>query len=242
MATRWRSNALAVLLVLGLAAVASAQPSVVTTSSTGILSGGSTDVVITAPSGVTTGDLLVACITGVLSSDTGDISGSGWTHVETHNNGSNKLGMAWKAWDSGDGATYTLTGWAGSATARRGFMWRISNADTTTPSDATATQNSASSTARTYTAITTATANSLALGCVNWATNDVTYTPEATLTNDNTTQRLGADHKVITAAGSTGTLAGSGTNTSWTSIFWAVKVPSAPPGASGKNCMLLGVC
>jgi hypothetical protein len=232
-----------VLAVLLCAVPAFAQPPVVVTTSNASPTGGLATVDIPAPSGATTGDLLVVCAAGVLAADAGDMSASGWTHVATHQlTTTNKIGMLWKLWNSGDGATYTITLGAGTFTTRRGLILRISGANTTTPSDATPSESNASSTARTYLSITSATANSLAVGCLMWSPNDTTYTPEASLTNVVLVPRLAADYKNLVSAGATGNLSGTGTNTTWNSIFWAVKAGTVtPPTTSVRKLTILGV-
>jgi len=242
-----RLSACVLGIVLGSAGAASAQgPVVESTSNSGLLSGGSATVVVDAPAGLAAGDLLVACVAGVMATEPSDVSATDWTHVATVGGTASdqKVGMLWKPYGVGtDGATYTFTLTSTTGTSRRGIIFRISGADTTTPSNATASENTGSSAARTYASITTDTANSLAIGCMGWATSDTTYTPEGTLTNSVLIQRLAGDYKAIAAAATTtGALAGTGTSTSWRSIFWAVADAPTPSGSGTKRCTTLGVC
>jgi hypothetical protein len=244
MVTHARNSGLALLLVLAASSSAFAQwPLVESVSTTGVISGGSTEIDIPAPSGVAEGDLLVACASA-FSDDLNEIQAGGWTTVATSINVTNgaKVGMLWKAWESTDDSTYTFTLAAVTVTARRGLMWRISGANTDDASNATASEAGTLSTARTYASILTGTANTLALGCVSWTTNDVNYTPEGTLTNDVLIQRLAGDHRAIEEGGiTTGALSGTGANAGWASVFWAV-ADSVAASTGTKRCTTLGVC
>jgi len=236
------------LVGVWLATAAEAQPVVESVSTTGSLSGSSTTIVVNAPAGAGPNDLLVGCVTGTLTGDTTDVTASGWSHVATRGgSGNSKVGMLWKVWDSSDGASYTFSLGTVAGSVRRGGILRISNANLTAPGDATPSETGGSGgtgAQRNYTTITTATANSLAIGCMVWATNDSVYTPDVTVTNRFIQARQAMDTKELPTPSATGTLTGTGTSTVWDAIFWAVAEAEAPPGPSGsvRRCLLLGVC
>lgn len=204
-------------------------PTIETYTATGALSGPGTSVSIDLPTGVSSGDLLVACVAAA-GSDTSDMSATGWTHVITAGGGgtSPKIGFLYRFWQSGDSDPAVFTVGSTAMALRRGVIWRISGADAS-PSDTTASSNvvSTSQTSRIYTGITTNTDDALLLGCMNWVSNDSTYTKDGSLTNTVTQNRNAADYGVQASAGSTGDFTGSGNASPYVSILWAVK-----PGTS----------
>lgn len=222
-------------LLLACAAPVAAQPTYQTLS-TATAVGPAFTINGTDPSGVSAGDLLVACVSATMSTnDTTQVSSPGWTHVATIGGTANaKIGMLWRAYSSGSPGPYTFTlAAAGTPSQLRATVIRISGADTSAPSSATAAgtaQNGSNSTNRVYPSITTADPNTLAIGCLRWSANDSTYTPDGALTNRQTATRAAVDTVVRGSSGATPVYTGSGTNTTYASVIWAIK-----PGVSNTS-------
>ncbi len=205
-------------------------PTIESFTSTGTITGNGTTLSVNLPTGVSAGDLLVACVAAT-GNDTSNMSASGWTHVITAGGSgiSPKVGMLYRFWQPGDSspAVFTISS-TNNLAARRGVMWRISGADAT-PSDATPSSNvSGTSTSRVYNSITTNTNDALLLGCLNWTSNDSVYTPDTDLSNTATLNLYAADSGVQTTAGATGNFTGSGNNSPYVSILWAVAPGESP--------------
>ncbi len=215
-------------------AILLATPNIDSYSSAGSIGGSGNTVSLSLPSGLTSGDLLVACISGnVGAGETAEVSASGWTHVATvGGSSSNKIGMMYRFWQPADSDPVVFTLSSGSASARRGMMWRISGANASPSAATPSTRDQTSGNSdRIYNSITTSEDNSLLLGCLAWNTNDSTYTPDASLSNSVTENRFAGDYRVQASAGASGSFTGSGTSATYKSILWAV-APGAGPNTA----------
>jgi len=233
-------------LLLALPIHVFAQPTIAASAHSGALGGApSTTVAVDLPSGTTTGDLVVACVSGgVSATDTSDMSASGWTHVLTVGGATTaapKLSFLWRYWQSGDANPFTVTIGTQTNSNRRWTTWRLTGAHATPSAGTAVTDGATSTTARSYASITTTAANTLLLGCLQWSSNDSTYTPDGSLTNAYLVTRSASDTDTQAASGASGGYTGSGASASWRSLMWAVAPSTAAP-ATSVNCMLLGVC
>ncbi|MCA1807743.1 MAG: hypothetical protein LC687_07845, partial [Actinobacteria bacterium] len=183
-------------------------------------------IVINKPSGTAEGDVLVAFIR---FSGGASVTASGWTEVDS-NTAYHKIFMLYKVAGSSEPATYSFE--PDAFVTASGIIMRFSGVDTTTPSDATSTDNSGNSAAPRGLSVTTASDDAMLVLGMYFAGSGNSSTAPSGMTEASEVQYTSANYGTQASAGASGNKDATLTSSNlWQTIMWALKPASSGPAA-----------